>query len=720
VSEAIEARVRRLSRDARQAVQVAAVLGREFDFDLLNGVWNRGKGATLEALDGLLRHRFIEEGSGVLGRDYAFHHHKIQEVVYAGIPLQHRQRLHGRAGETMETLHASDLEGVAGELAYHFSQGRQTDEALVQKAVRYLLLAGDQARLAYAHQEAIDYYTQALGLQRERGEYERAARTQMKLGLVYHTHFDFPQARKAFDEGFALWQQAGRREPRVSRPPAPHPLRIRWLSPYTLDPGLYDDYVSGLVVSQLFSGLVSTGPDLEVVPELAQRWDVLEGGRRYRFHLRADARWSDGTPLTAHDLEYAWRRELDPSTGLSIAALLSIKGAQALRAEEGAHAEKLGVAALDDWTLEVELEEPDSHFLYQLTDVSTYPIPRHVVAVHGAAWTDVEAIVTSGPFALQAWDRGESMTLLRNPHYPGRRGNVEQVIFHFPPTLSPQDLSAPLEQYMQGDLDVLTLMDASVHEGDHIRRRFAAEYVSAPWLFTVYLGFVTSRPPFDDVRMRQAMALSVDRAALADVTLRGMYAPGTGGLVPRGMPGHSPNVGLRYDPHWARQLLATAGHPDGAGLPSLGALTVPPVDPLITRYLQAQWQENLGIQVTWDVLDWPPFSRRMEEHPPHLYILASFANSPDPSRYLASDAILGGTRWASPGYDELVQKAAHALDQKTRIELLRQLDRVLMQEAPVVPLIYGRQHMLVKPWVSNLAISAVNRWDLRDTVVEPH
>jgi len=716
VSEAIQARVHRLDGDARQALGVAAVLGREFDFDLLNAVWKQDEEATLEVMDALLRRRLISEGSGVMGRDYAFHHHKIREVVYAGIPLRQRQHLHARAGKALETLYASNVQTVAGELAFHFDQGRQVGRALTPKAVHYLLLSGDQARLAYAHREAIEYYTQALALQKEQGEYEQAGRTLMKLGLVYHTGFDFEQARRAFEEGFAQWQQVGKQEPRMSRPAAPHALRIRWRSPYTLDPALARDYISHMVIDQMFSGLVAVEPDLDIVPELAQRWEVLEGGRRYRFHLRRDACWSDGAPLTAHDFEYAWKRVLDPATGADASDLLVVKGGRAFHQGESANADRVGVQALDDWTLDVELEEPVSHFLYILTGIGTYPVPQHVVAVRGAAWADVDTIITNGPFKLEAWDSGECMRLARNPLYTGRRrGNVEQVVLHFP-----QDLSVPLEQYVQGDLDVLTLTDASVHEGDRIRRQFAAEYVSAPWLFTIYLGFVTSRPPFDDARLRQALALGADREELANMVLRGMYTPGSGGFVPPGMPGHSAHIGFPYRPDRARQLLAAAGHTDGSGLPILEALTVPPVDPLITRFLQTQWQENLGIQAAWEVADWPEFSRRLQQDPPHLYVLAAAAGLPDPNDFLAPDSIREDTRWASQAYEELLDKAGQVLDQEMRIELLRQADQLLVHEAPITPLFYGRQHVLVKPWVSSFPISALNRWYWKDTVIEPH
>jgi oligopeptide transport system substrate-binding protein len=714
ISEAIQGRVGRLDAEASQALCVAAVLGREFDFEPLHATWNQGEEATLQALETLLRRRFIREGTGVVGRDYAFHHHLIREAVYAGIPLRRRQHLHAQAGRAMEGL-ASNVETVAGELAFHFLQGRPADKALTLKAVRYLLLSGDQARLAYAQREAIQYYTQALALQQEEGEHEGAGRTLMKLGLVYHTTFDFPQAHRAFEEGFAQWQQAVRRGPRIARPPAPHPLRIRWRSPYTLDPALSHDYVSSLVIDQLFSGLVSTGPELEVVPEVAERWQVLEGGRRYRFHLRPDFRWNDGAPVTARDFDYAWKRALDPVTGAGPSDLLAIRGARLFH-QEGGDPDLVGVRALDDWTLEVELEEPVSHFLYLLADVSTYPVPQHIVAAQGAGWTDMDSLVTNGPYRLQAWEKGEGMRLAHNPHYPRPgRGNVEEVVLRFP-----RDLSVPLEEYESGELDVLTLTDASVQEGDHIRRQFAAEYVSAPWLFTLYLGFDVSRPPFDDVRARQALAMAADREQLANVTLRGMCTPASGGLVPPGMPGHSPGIGLAYDPDRARRLLAAAGHGEGSGLPTLTGLTVPPVDPLITQTLQAAWLESLGVQVAWEVLDWPPFSRRLAQDPPPLHLLAWFANWPDPSNFLAADAVGDYTRWTKGAYQALLEKARQALNQEERIELLRQADRILVNEAPLVPLFYGRQHVLIKPWVSRFPISALNRWSWKDTVIEPH
>ncbi len=164
VSEVIQARVGRLSEGAQNAVQLAAVLGREFDYEPLEAAWGQGEEATLEALDQLLRRRLVEEGTGAAGRDYAFSHHKIQEAVYTAIPQRHRQHLHARVGAALEQVSGPDLAAVVSELARHFLQGSEVDPPLADKAVRYLLLAGDAAAAVYANMEARQNYEQALAL----------------------------------------------------------------------------------------------------------------------------------------------------------------------------------------------------------------------------------------------------------------------------------------------------------------------------------------------------------------------------------------------------------------------------------------------------------------------------------------------------------------------------------------------------------------------------
>jgi len=458
---------------------------------------------------------------------------------------------------------------------------------------------------------------------------------------------------------------------------------------------------------------------------VARSWEVLEGGRKYVFHLRDDVRWSDGAPVTARDFAYAWKRVLDPATGSRNAMLLyDVKGVRAFHqgacpepAEGEAGRRDVGVRALDDVTLAVELEEPTSYFLHMLALFVTYPVPRHVVEAYGEAWTKVGNIVTNGPFRLEAWQRGESMVLVRNPEYHGRfRGNVQRVELSFI-----ADPSARLELYEANRLDILDLRWVLPPlERDHARQRHAGEYVSAPQLTTSYVGFNVSRPPFDDLRVRRAFVLATDRERLADVW-RGYYFPATGGFVPAGMPGHSAGIGLPYDPEQARQLLAEAGYPGGRGFPVVDAL-VSVTRSRVSEYLQAQWRENLGLEIMWKTMGGRPLVNRLDREPPHLFLLAWVAYYPDPDNFLrVCPAWCNNAQWGNKVYNRLVEKARRITDQEERMKLYGQADRILVEEAAIMPLFYSRHDLLVKPWVSRYPLSAIGPWFWgKDVIIEPH
>jgi ABC-type oligopeptide transport system substrate-binding subunit/DNA-binding SARP family transcriptional activator len=718
VSEAIQARTQRLDGDTQEALHLAAVLGREFDFEPLDTVWGRGQEATLEALDNLLRHRLIDEGSGVTGRDYAFTHHKIQEVVYAGVPRRRREHLHARVGRALERVYGpEETEALAGELAFHFQEGQELDPSLTERAINYLLQAGDQARLAYAHKEAIGYYRQALAFLKEQRAYERAARTLMKLGLTHHTAFEFRRARQAYEEGFALWQRAGEMESTV-HPAAPHALRIACVDPLTLDPSLAADADSGAVIYQLFSGLVGLSPEMDVVPDVARSWEVLEDGRKYVFHLRDDVRWSDGTPVTAGDFEYAWKRVLDPATGSPNASLLyDVRGARAFHRGEAGR-EDVGVRAPDELTLVVGLEGPTGYFLQLLDHNACYPVPRHVVEAQGAAWIEPGNIVTNGPFRLEAWQRGDSMVLVRNPEYHGQfRGNVQRVELS-----TIQDPSTTSEMYETDCLDILDFFNILLQQDrDRVWRRHAGDYVSRPILSTGYLAFDASRPPFDDPRVRRAFVLATDRETLADEVTRGFFSPATGGSVPPGMTGHSAGIGLPYDPDQARHLLAEAGYPDGCGFPAVDVL-LPAQGNATIEYLQAQWRENLGIEIEWQAMEMGILLDRLRVESPPIFILAWNADYPDPDAFLRVEVtnIRRINQWRNETYDRLVEEARRATDQRQRMKLYAQADQILVEEAAIVPIYYQCERLLVKPWVSNYLTAATEHVYWRDVIINPH
>jgi oligopeptide transport system substrate-binding protein len=642
---------------------------------------------------------------------YRFGHVLFQQYLYNGLSLGERRLLHGEIAALLEELYTGCTDEIAVQLARHYVEAGEGE-----RAVDYLLQAGDQARDLYAHQEAIDHYQRALKILKERKEHERAARTLMKLGLTYHTAFDFRRARQAYEEGFTLWQQVGEAVPAVSPPPAPHALRMNVLEPITLDPILADDTRSENVIGQLFSGLVELTPDMNVVPGVARSWEVSDGGRRYLFHLRDDVRWSDGTPVTAGDFEYAWKRVLDPSTGsLNASLLYDVKRARPFHRGEAAR-EEVGVRALDKVTLMVELEGPTGYFLHLL---ASYPVPRLVVEAQGQAWTEVGNIVTNGPFRLEAWRRGESISLARNPKYHGRfGGNIERVELFFRRGGTSADLEM-LEMYKADNLDVLDLQHLPLPGRDHARQQHARDYVTAPHLATYYVGFNVSRSPFDDHRVRRAFGFATDRETLADVVLRGYVAPGTGGFIPPGMPGHSARIGLSYDPEGARKLLAEAGYPKGRGFPLVDWLLARGSEP-VAEYLQAQWRENLRVEIRRETLEYAALLNELDRDPPPMFHTGWIADYPDPDNFLRASLVRLQTRWRNEAYDRLVEEARQVMEQEERMKLYRQADRILVEEAAIMPLNYGRLHLLVKPWLTNFLMSAKPTQFWKDVIIEPH
>jgi len=578
IQDVIMARVDTLPEGTKGLLQTVSVVGREFSYELIKRVTGFAEQELLSRLSGLKDSELVYERGIYPQSTYIFKHTLTQEVAYKSLLLKRKKEIHEEIGKAIEALYPDRLEEHYELLAYHYSHSGNKD-----KAVEYLSQAGDRARGLYAHQEAIGYYQRSLVFLKEQEDHEQAARTLMKLGLTYHSAFDFQRAHQAYEEGLILWQRAGEVEPGVSLPSAPHALRVFWDEPLTLDPKRVIDVYSSGVMSQLYSMLVEWGPEMDVVPDVAQTWEVSEGGRKYVFHLREDARWSDGTSVTAEDFAYAWRRVLDPTTGSPAASLLyDIKGARAFHQGDVSDPDYVGVQALDEHTLVVELEEPTSYFLQLLTYPATGPVPRHVVEKHGDSWTQVDNIVTNGPFILKSWQMKQSIVLVRNPQYCGRfKGNVQQI------DLFPMAGSAALKLYEDDSLDVLHLGLLPPPEMDRGRQQYAGEYLSVPWLATIFVAFDVARPPFDDVRVRQAFVLATDREMLGDVIWRGYVFPATGGLIPPGMPGHSAGIGLPCDPQKARRLMAEAGYPGGRGFPMVEALTPHEREPL-SKHLQAQ------------------------------------------------------------------------------------------------------------------------------------
>lgn len=366
------ARIDRLEEDVRRTLQLASVIGKTFLYRLLEAI----SAAELELdqhLAQLQRADLVREKTRRPELEYIFKHSLTQEAAYSSLLIERRREFHRKVGEALEALFAERQEDFLGLLAYHFDAAGDTC-----KAIDYLLKAGDRTRMEDAHEEALRFYQRAVDLLTESGDEVRAARTWLKLGLVYQANFDFESAHQAFETAFSLQQKQKVSNASMYTPNiAPNTLRIVDKVPqYIIDPGRCSMAWSNWILWHMFSGLTSIDKDMNVIPEAARSWEVLEDGTRYLFHLRDDLRWTDGSPLTAVDFEWAWKRNLHPATQAVYAYLLDdICGARDYRLGYNLDPASVGIKALDLLTFEVCLNRPSAGFLY-LTSVSiTCPLP---------------------------------------------------------------------------------------------------------------------------------------------------------------------------------------------------------------------------------------------------------------------------------------------------------------------------------------------------------
>jgi ABC-type oligopeptide transport system substrate-binding subunit/DNA-binding SARP family transcriptional activator len=722
VEGVIEERILRVEPELRQILNAACVEGEVFTFEVLARVCKSGERQLAKQLSQYLERQYRlvkEEGHQIIGSQglfqYRFQHLLFQQHLYKGLSTIERKLLHADIAQALEELHKENMDQIAGQIAHHWLQ---TSE--LQKAIPYLQMAGDQARAVYANQEATHFYHQALAILKERNEYEQVARTLMKLGLTYHNAFDFIQARQVYQEAFTFWQQVENSFLHDARQlqPAPHALRLLAIEPTTLDMARQPRIDSENIFRALFSGLVQYGPQMEILPDIAYHWEVLDGGLTYIFHLRRDARWSDGEPVQASDFLAAWQHVLEPTNHMyAPTSLYDIRGARDLHLGN-APAGDLGVKSLDEATLLVELHAPCAYLLNVMTERFTFPIPAHQAATFGDGWRQPEHLITNGPFRLASWKRGEEMRLVRNPDYHGRfSGNVQEVRISF---VSPW--SGGLEMYAEDQLDVLEIHFFNPEDLETIRQRYANEYHTLPRLITDFIEFDTTRPPFTDSRVRRAFAQAIDRQTLASVILHNRDSPANGGFVPPGMPGHTTGIALPFDPRQARQLLAEAGFPNGRDFPEIFLVSPNRADrQAINLFLQDTLERTLNVKINVQTRPIYEFSKWEANQKPHLYCYAWSADFPDPANFLqVSDYILFFAHWYDEQYEALIEQAHHCLDQEQRLQIYAQAQRILVDAVPVLPLCYLRRHILRKPWVSGYPGVDTYTFDWKEVILDSH
>jgi ABC-type transport system substrate-binding protein len=672
VQGALQARLDRLEPPTREVLSFAAVIGRTFGLPLLEKLVPREQ--LQPALTELQRLDLIVEVRRRPNPEYRFRHGLVQEVAYASLVETTRKKLHKRVGEALEEIYRESPEESYALLARHFSEADVPD-----KAVDYLLKAGDRARSIYADQEALEHYRKARTFLGQVGDDARARDTLFKMALTYHLAFDFENAEEMYDEAFSC-----RVDEETRLEPTEH-LSTAVSKPDAVVPGHVYSTEGLKITEHIFRGLLMIDGELNVLPSMADNLRVSSDGLTYLFRLREGVRWSDGEPLKADDFAYAWNRMREEET---ITAFLM----------EDVETAK----ALDERTLEITLREPRSYFPYILASPWAFPWPRHKCEELGDDWQKPENLVSNGPFMLSEFDE-EHALLTANPHWTGPRGNVREIDITFIPRSAEM-----IERWKSGDFDVLVVWNLSIAE--------ATDTVVdvTPELHTRYVGFRADRPPFSNELVRKAFSHAVDRERL----LRpedSERAATRGGAIPPAMPGHSHRVGPEYDVDLARKLLADAGYPEGRGLPELKLLTPPWL--AFTAELMAEQLAELGVRINIDVAEGKSWARHLTDE--HLWVTGFGADYPDPDGFFRGLMREPFTFYKDDEIEELVVEARALGSQPERMRLYHEIDRLWVNErAAILPIAYNRSVAVHRPWIEGFWANPLSKASLDQVVVK--
>jgi oligopeptide transport system substrate-binding protein len=471
-------------------------------------------------------------------------------------------------------------------------------------------------------------------------------------------------------------------------------LRLFGDEPTTLDPALVEDSVSAEYVVQIFSGLVALNSKLEVVPDLAERWELSSDGRTYTFFLRQGARFHDGRTVTASDFKYSLERACDPRTGSTVAGVYlgDIVGARETLVGQ-AH-EISGIEVVDDHTLRITIDAPKAYFLAKLTYSTAFVVDRQ--NTQQSNW--LQQPNATGPFKLKE-HTAEQIVLQRNDYYYRDKPNLAEVTF----LLSG---GSPMSMYENGELDIVGVGPADVERVRDPANALHAELTMVPQLDIQYIGFDVTQPPFDDVKVRQAFVLAIDREKITNVVWKGMRAPAQG-IVPPGMPDYTREGSLlRFDPQHARQLIAESKYQDAASLPPI-TLSIGGSDtemPPTIEAIVAMVRENLGVEVTVEE------SSDILSEQPQMYSIGWIADYPDPEDFLDilfhSQSDLNHMHYSNPDVDRLLEEARIETDTARRMQLYAQAEEMIVADAPWVPLWNSVDYVLTKPYVKGAVYAA--------------
>ncbi len=443
--------------------------------------------------------------------------------------------------------------------------------------------------------------------------------------------------------------------------------------------------------------------DLSPEPGVAERWDISGDGLIYTFHLRADARWSNGEPVTAHDFVASYRRILTPGLAAENASMFYVlRGAQAFHKGQLNQFGEVGVTAVDARTLRLTLDHPTSYFLSLLQHWAWYPVHLPTIEKAGPAdsranpWARPGTLVGNGPFVLKEWRRGQRLVVAKSPTY-WDAATVRLNEIHLHPI---ESRDAEERAFRTGQLHLTEALPPGKVE--RYQREEPELLRIDPYLGTEFYRINITRPFLNDRRVRRALALALDRKALVERVLRGgqraAYA-----FTPPETAGYTASTRLPEDPAEARRLLAAAGYPDGVGAPVVELVyNTSETHRLIAEAVQQMWRRELGLDVRLSNQEFGTLLAARRTGDFQLLRSAWIGDYLDPTTFLhlwRGDSSNNFTGWSSTAYDQLTFQAARTPDPSARRALLDRAETLLLEEAPVIPLYHYTHVYLAHPAV---------------------
>ncbi len=708
------ARIDRLEAGVRETLQLASVIGRSFLYRILEAI-SLAEAELDSHLTELQRSELVREKARLPELEYIFKHALTQEAAYSSLLVERRKAFHKRVGEAIESIFEDRREEYLGLLAHHFERA-----GIQQKAASYLDLAGDRARLDDAFQEADDFYGREIEMLFQTGDEEKLAYTWMKRALVYHQLSAFNQAHQAYSVAFDLLEKtAGEKAAHSIRASEGKREKAVLNIPITegfvkLNLGEMNYQWESQMFRDIFAGLVEIDADLNIIPHVAKSWEILDEGKRYIFHLRDDVFWSDGEQVTAEDFIWTWFYRFSPKQDDKRNIWFKdIVGLEEYRSGSLEKKDEVGFRALDPYTIELLLKRPSSYILYLMSTPLGYPWPRRAIKKHADEWWKPPHVVSNGAFLFKELD-DQGIVIERNPKYfQAVGGNLDVIRWE-----GYKSEEAIKQSYHEDKCDMILgpRMPMFVHKTIAPNEL----HLSPPILETDLLVLNSTRPPTDRLEVRQAIAHAVRRTTFV-LEYKGSppALAATGGIIPPGMPGHSPGLALEHDLARAQDYISQARKRRKGATESLLLSGGSDIWDWLGMF-RVELEQDLGLKATLHKME---ARSEMFEINSNIQFISWSADFPAPVNFLvhcAANFLKDITSWFDEQFEGLVSDASAELDHKNRMALYRAADRYLVHDQVlIIPLGYGgSQPSLVKPWITNFHRDALYFYRLKDLTID--